>query len=179
MNKWAVVLVVMCGACGGDGGGAGDTGPLSPAEADRGCRASCEHEVACDPTASGTFDACVSSCVADVGGGGVRTDAFEAVLACITDLACTAADEPCLTRCEPTDAHLRYEDACRTKAAECGGAGSAADALCTVTPDGVDDDIGFICLFTPAVVDEMAGCFALACADIEDCLSGVTRRYGL
>lgn len=166
------VFVAMVG-CGGDGGG---TGPISSADATAGCRATCEREKTCDPASTQTVEACTADCVADVGGGGVRADAFEAVSTCIADQACTASESTCLGECSPTSAHERFEATCRAKLAECGATGANVDSACETTPSGEN---GFLCLFTPQVMNELAACFDLACTGIEACFSTVTTKYGI
>lgn len=167
-----VVFATMVG-CGGDSGG---TGPISAADARAGCEAGCERDNMCDPTSTETVADCTASCVADIGGGGVRTDAFDAISACIADLACTASDDVCINECSPTSAHESYETKCRAKATECGAPSADVDGLCETTPDAEN---GFLCLFTPAVMNELAACFDLACTGIDGCFSTVSAKYGL
>ena len=158
--------------CGTDGPG---TGPISPAAAMAGCEAGCEYDKMCDPTSTETVAACTADCVADVGAGGIRADAFEAITDCATALACTADDDICFNECSPTSAHESYETACRAKLAECGGMAADVDGACETTP-GVDK--GFLCVFTPAVMAELEDCFALDCAGLDACFNTVTAKYG-
>jgi len=166
------VFVAMVG-CGGDGGG---TGPISSADATAGCKATCERYKTCDPASTQTVDACTADCVADVGGGGVRADAFEAISTCIADQACTATESACLGECSPTAAHESFEATCRAMLPEWGGTGANVDSACETTPSGEN---GFLCLFTPQVMNELAACFDLACTGIEACFSTVTTKYGI
>lgn len=168
-----VVFATMVG-CGTDGAG---TGPISAANAQAGCEAGCEHDKECDPTSTQTVEACTAECVAGVSGGGVREDAFEELSTCVSQQACTASDDACFTACEPTSAHESFEAACRAKLAECGAAPTDLDGACETKPNG--DDLGFLCLFTPAVMNELAACMDLACTAIEDCYGTVSAKYGL
>ena len=167
------VFVAMVG-CGSDGAG---TGPITASNAQAGCEAGCQHDKECNPTSTQTVEACTAECVAGVSGGGVREDAFEELATCLAQQACTATDDVCFATCEPTSAHDGFEAACRAKLAECGAAADSVDSACETTPSGGDQ--GFLCLFTPAVMNELAACMDLACTAIEDCYGTVSAKYGL
>lgn len=176
MNKLGLTMIVLVGAaCGGDSGG---SGPISTANAMDVCETICQHEVECTPD-SQTLDACIADCTGDLGGGGYRTDAANDIADCIAGLACTADEDACLTECSPTSAHESFETRCRAKVAECADAGADADAACETTPSTGDDDVGFFCLFTPAVMEALSACFDEPCTGIETCFSNVTTQFNL
>jgi hypothetical protein len=168
MRKLGWIVLVVSMGCGDS------TGPISPSEAEDGCRATCERQISCDPLTTRTVAECTADCVGDVAGGGVREDAFNDVVDCITELSCTAEEDVCLTQCEPTDAHEDYEARCRVKLAECG----VTDVRgCETTPDG--NESGFLCLYTPEVMDELRGCFDQSCGELQSCFERVSTKYAL
>jgi hypothetical protein len=167
---WIVVVIVAGLAGCGD-----STGPISPGDAEDGCRATCEREATCGQTTE-TVAQCTADCVADVAGGGIREDAFNDIADCIVDLVCTASEETCIMQCRPTSAHESYEDRCRVKMADCGATGTQLDQICETSP--TVGEVGFVCLFTPEVMDEMRGCLDLACTEISACFDTVLARYG-
>jgi hypothetical protein len=176
-NVGLTAIVIMGAACGGGGsGGNGGTGPISAAGAMEVCETICQHDVECTPDGQ-PLDACIADCVGDLGGGGYRTDAANAIADCFAGLACTADEEQCLAECTPTSAHEAYETKCRAKFAECGGMGSA-DPACETTPNATTE-VGEACLFTPAVVDALAACFDEPCTGLDACFQMVTNQYGL
>lgn len=170
-----LVIVVGCG------GGAG-TGPLTADEAEGVCTRICERDIECGDT-SQTLEMCTASCVADVSGGWLRADAFEAIGECSVALACGADDDVCLRECAPTATHEEYEAQCRSALAACVANPSELDLICETTPmPGVDgDDLGYYCLVTPSVLEEMIGCIpdGVACAAGASCLQAVLERHGL
>jgi hypothetical protein len=173
MNRLAILGLAWFGtACGGPG-----TGPVPRSVAQEHCGEICERDLMCDPNTTETLQECTDDCVGDVTRV-IREDAFIDVADCISALSCTADEDVCLRECSPTKTHNDYETACRAKVAECGGAGSAADSLCEVSPSGSDDD-GFLCLLIPTAISELTDCFSMSCTAVEACLSGVFERYGL
>jgi hypothetical protein len=172
-----ISIVVGSVACGGGGSGGG-TGPLSQAGAEEVCQVTCERDAECDPDSTQTVAQCVAACAVDLGGGGFRTDAANAIVDCIGDLACTADEDVCLTKCTPTSTHVSYEARCREKAAACGIAGEI-ESLCETTPSTTDEEIGIVCLFTPAAVSALDACFDQSCETIGDCFEMVFTEYGL
>ena len=158
----SVLLAATTAACGDDGPG---TGPITAADAEPGCRSGCERDAMCDPEGE-TVEACTADCVSDVAGW-VRADAFESITDCIAALACTASDDACVTTCSPTSAHETYEARCREVFAACGSAEEVGN-LCETTPT-TGGDTGFLCLVTPAIMDEFTACIPAG----TDCKTGL------
>lgn len=165
-------------ACGGGGG----TGPISADEAEGTCRDVCQRDADCGEL-SETVDQCTADCVAEVSTGWLRADAFEAIGACAVDLACGADDDVCLRECSPTSAHERYESQCRTVFASCGTDPDQLNRICETTPmPGVDgDDLGFFCLVTPAIMEEMLDCIpdGTSCQAGATCIQAVAASHDL
>ena len=168
-----LAMAVATAACGGSGG----SGPLSMQSAEDACQLLCEHQEGCDSTPD-PVEPCVAECTADfTQGNGFRADAISDYADCVADLACEINKETCLTTCSPTGAHESYEAHCRTKVTECFGADPEHLGLCETTPDPNDDDIGFNCMFTPDVMNELSACFDLTCPELSGCFDGVLRKY--
>lgn len=164
-------------ACGGDPG----SGLVSASDAEDGCRRDCEHRLECTPDPQETVESCTDDCVSDVVGW-VRADAFEDIIDCSTGLACGVSDDDCLSECDPTDAHEEYEARCRAVFASCLDS-EELESLCETTPmPGVDaDDIGYFCLITPSIVDELTACLpeAAVCETALECLQAVLTANGI
>lgn len=166
-----------CGGDDGGGGGGGGTNAVTATRAQELCMASCEHESTCMTLGTDeTVESCTTDCAGDVGGGGYRSDVVEATFACAS-ATCDQTAEDCLT-CTPTSAHEAYETACRAKAAECGAAQADIDNLCETTLDTTTGS-GYLCIYTPAVVNALAACFDMDCAAIDPCFDQVATQYGL
>jgi hypothetical protein len=163
-------------ACGGDSPG---TGPVSAADAEDGCRAGCQRDFDCDPTSATPVEQCTTSCVAEVSGW-VRADAFADITDCIADLACTASEDTCVDQCDPTDAHEAYEAQCREVFAPCSADPADINGICETTPSG-SGDVGFFCLITPSVMDQLTACIpdGTACQAGIDCIQGVLETNGI
>ena len=171
----SALVTLVCTACGSDGPG---TGPLTAAEAEDGCRADCEHRIACDPQPDQTVEACTADCVSDVAGW-VRADAFEAIIDCTTALACDASDDACLAECVPTSAHDAYEAQCREVFAPCGSP-EEVDGICEVSPNASTEG-GLFCLVAPSIIDEMTDCIpdGTTCQAGVACINAVAESHGL
>lgn len=170
--RWVFLGIVTAAACGGDAG----SGPVSQSTAQEGCQRDCQHEIDCGSTA--TLAECTASCVADTVGV-IRTDAFTDIIDCRTALACDAPSDPCLAECQPTAAHDHWHDQCQTALAACVPAADLA-ALCSVTPAGTGD-AGYLCLVTPAIMDELTACIptGVACEQAMTCLQNVATAHHL
>jgi hypothetical protein len=171
-------LTALAAACGGDdddGTGPG-TGPVTPAQAEAGCGSDCEHSHGCDATVD--VAACTADCVSDVTAGWFRADAFDAIVACRTGLACGADDDACLEACRPTLSHDAYEAQCREVFAGC-GTQAQIDSVCEVTPSAVTGN-GVFCLITPSIIDEMTACIpdGTGCSGVE-CIAAVAEAHGI
>jgi hypothetical protein len=167
-------------ACGSDGPG---SGPVSQADFNEGCRVDCEHRVECG-TATGTLEECITNCTDDYAdvSGWLRGDAYVAITECFGGLACSADTSTCLTECQPTDAHERYEAQCREVFAPCVEVPSDLDGFCETTPMPSEqgDDTGIFCLMTPAIMDQMTACIpdGTTCQAGLTCLQGVLEQVG-
>lgn len=181
MGKLQLCVMGAVAALIGCGGGAG-TGPISVDEAEDICRDICQRDFDCGDT-SMTVDQCTADCAAEAGAGWLRADAFEDIAACGVDLACGADDDACLRECAPTSAHEEYEAQCRTVFATCVSDPSQLNGICETTPmPGVDgDDVGFWCLVTPAIMEEMLDCIpdGTACQAGATCIQAVAESHGL
>ena len=170
----AAAILTLAVAWGGDAAG---PEPLDATTRDRLCQVDCEHKLGCETPPTETLAECVASCQGDLGGW-VRTDVAVDVFDCRAQLACGANDDACVS-CSPTDAHQRYETACRANLATCD---VNLDALCEVTlsPTG-SGDAGLVCIITPAIVDELTACIptGVDCATATTCLQGVFARNGI
>ena len=167
---WIALVTVGCGS-------EASTGPVPLAVAQDVCADLCTRDEMCgtlDPTE--TVEQCTSSCTSDVGG--IREDAFISVGSCVAGLACTADEDTCIAECQPTGAHTAYETQCRTKGAECGIPAENLNELCEVTPVA-GTDTGFLCLVTPAAINELAACFDDPCTGLEACVSAWAEKYDL
>lgn len=167
-------LLTSAVACGSDGAG---PGPLDATTRDEICQADCERKLGCEAPPTQTLAECVASCQGDLGAW-VRTDVALDVFDCRAQLACGASDDACVT-CSPTDAHQRFETACRANLATCD---VNIDSFCAVsiTPT-TQGDAGLVCIITPSVVDELTACIptGVDCATATTCLQGVFQRNGV
>jgi hypothetical protein len=177
-----LVPFLFVAACGGGGGG-GNTGPVDQETAADYCQQGCDHEHACDATTDVTQ--CVSDCVADVTDA-IREDVFVAATECQTGLECNAPDtelDQCLIdNCDPTGTHEDYEAHCRARLAECDLTADDVNGICetTIAVGGADSDlVGFYCILTPAVMDELDACFDQTdCNMVYTCFQGVLADHG-
>lgn len=168
----AATLFTLLAACGGDDAG---PEPLDTATRDRLCQADCDRLVACEPDR--VLAECIASCQGDLAGW-VRTDVALDVFDCRAALACGASDDACVT-CSPTDAHQRFETACRANLATCD---VNPDSFCAVTiTAATQGDAGLVCIITPDVVDELTACIpdGVTCAAATTCLQGVFTQHGI
>jgi hypothetical protein len=172
-NRLLLLLSLSLMACGSDEP-RGE--PVTEAEFLAHCNARCEHQIACGDT-TGPQNECVDRCLADFPDVApwLRGDALLAVGECTFALACGADDGSCVTACEPTDAHERFEAQCREVMVACD---LAEEAECEVTPAAGTE--GFLCSVTAAVMDELTACIpdGAACSDAAACLEAVIDRVG-
>jgi hypothetical protein len=165
-------------ACGGGPG----SGPVSADDFREGCRIDCQHDFDCGDTTE-TVDACTERCFADFPEAGwLRGDAFVAISECFAELSCTADDDSCFTECSPTGAHDRWESQCREVFAPCITEPAQLDGICEVTPmPNIDDEVGFFCLFTPAIMDELTACIpdGTACEPGISCVQAALERHNI
>lgn len=169
-------LIVLFGcllfACGSDGPG---TGPVDPDDAMAGCMADCQHRASCGSTTP--VAECTTECVNETGW--VRADTFADLIDCFGSQACGASQDTCIAMCEPTSAHERYESTCRANLATC-GTPDDVNQFCETQPTGAGD-VGFFCLATPAIMDEMTACIpaGVDCKTALACLQGVLEAHGI
>lgn len=170
----AAGLLAALAACGGDDAG---PGPLATSTRDQLCQSDCERLVACEQPPTRTVAECVASCQREIGAW-LRTDVALDLFACRDQLACGASDDACVV-CTPTDAHARYEAACRANLATCD---VDLDGYCEVSlVPSAPGDTGLICVITPEVIDQMTACLpaGLDCATATACLDDVFARNGV
>jgi len=168
----AAAILTLAIACGGDDAG---LEPFDTATRDGLCQADCERLVACQPDR--TQAECMASCQAELGTW-LRTDVAVDVFTCRSQLACGASDDACVT-CSPTDAHRRYEAACRANLAACD---VNLEAMCEVDLNTVvSGDAGLICIVTPTVVDELTACIpaGVDCTTATTCIEAALDRAGV
>lgn len=159
----ATAILTLAVACGGDSAG---PEPLDPATRDDLCQADCARLIGCENPPTQTPAECVAGCQNDLGAW-VRTDVAVDVFDCRSHLACGANDDACVT-CSPTDAHRRFETACRANLATCD---VDLDSMCLVTINpAVSGDAGLVCILTPTIVDELTACIPTGV----DCTTGLT-----
>ena len=170
--------LVFCGlllaACGDVADGPG-TGPVSPTAAAEGCQRQCQHDIDCG--SAQTVQACTDDCVSETMW--VRADAFETVIDCLATHACAGDEDECTALCNPTGAPERWEAQCR---AVLGGCDIDVNEACETQPDpSQSGDVGFLCLATPAIMDELTACIpnGTACQAGLTCLQGVFQAHGL
>lgn len=170
----ALVLVgAVLAGCGDDGD---PTDPISPSIARTGCTTLCQHRADCAGTALSPD--CVDECVLGTAGV-IRRDVFDPVNACYEALACGADGEVCRV-CTPTEAHVRFEAACRAVYGAC-LTGIDLEDKCLVTP-GPTTEGGFAkCAITPAIIDELTACTpsGATCEAADACRLTVVRAHNL
>jgi hypothetical protein len=179
MKRLSLLLMAIAWACGGGGGNRLGPGAISESQAEPICRDYCEFEVACGREIG--VEECVDDCVGDVAGW-ARGDAVQTFFECAVSVGCTGNDDACLDDIQPLAVHQQWETACRAQlgvAAQCLSR-EEEDVICEVSPNPADDDIGFVRLIAPPIVEEMIAC--LNGADCEariNCLIATFERYNI
>ncbi|MBK9032951.1 MAG: hypothetical protein IPL61_17040 [Myxococcales bacterium] len=160
--------------------GCGDGGdPTDPVDADTahaGCTTLCQQRADCAGTELSA--SCVSECETSVAGV-IRSDVFDPVTACFATLACGTDGDVCQV-CTPTEAHVRFEAACRAVYGAC-LTGIDLEDRCLVVP-GPTTEGGFAkCAITPAIIDELTACVpaGATCEAADACRLAVVRAHNL
>jgi hypothetical protein len=171
-------LLVISAACGGDD----DDPALTLDQARDLCDRGCQHQLACGDAP--TLEACMSECVGEVDDvDWLRAAAFEAITSCIASAPCGGDYDVCLGACRPAAAHEAFEAQCREVMPPCFETAEQLDRLCETTPNDTSDgfDLGYLCLPTSAIMDELTACIpdGTACPDAIACLSAAFERHDI
>ena len=167
MSRWVMVAVFFAAACGSD------DRRLDRATAEDSCRSYCEHQCECDGGCS-SIGSCVDGCTG-AARFYYRRGVWADEMACLSSASCEGVTD-CFS-CEPTDAHLAYEEECKTVAGGCGFDADEVQWNCETRPTSMGHRW---CMLVPEfMTEEAAECLTLPCVDIAWCLGDVALRGGV